>query len=173
MRKTITVSGLNEAPLLVFHVEVDEYVPLRFRSYEGTLGVKYLRLGNFSSSLIELLLDPSSMVICGFTLTSFEAVHKPKGNAGLPRYAGLPVLAIAPEDFNGPLDAQRIDIRENFSVGFGQDFVEIDLGGLPEARRIIEAGPVAFYVGTNSLVGLRVNGLNQKQISMLKSQQTV
>jgi hypothetical protein len=172
MRKTITVSGLNEAPFLGCYVEVDAYVPLRFRSYEGILGVKYLRLGNFSSSLLEFLLDPSSMAIRGFTLTSFDAVHQPKVDIGLPRLTGLPVVAIAAsEDFKGPIDAQRVDIRTSFSIGFGGDFVEIDLSGISQAKRIIADRAIEFYVDANSLVGLRVTGLTQEQISTLRSQQ--
>ena len=170
MKKTIAVAGLNEAPLPVCHVEVDEYVPLRFRSYEGTLGVIYLRLGNFSSSLLEFLLDPSSMTVRGFTLTSFDTVHQPNEIVGLPRATGLPVIDVAAAgDFGGPVGARRIDIARAFSVGLGDDFLEVDLGGFSEAKHVIAGGPAEFYIATSSLVGLRVVGLNQDQISMLRS----
>ncbi len=171
MRKTIAVSGLDESPLHGCRVEVDEYVPLRFRSYEGTLGVKYVRFGDFSGSLLEFLLDPNSMTVRGFTLTSFDAVHQPRAIAELPRTTGLPIV-VFDEGFKGPVDAQRIDVREAFSVGFGEDFVEIDLGGLPDAQHVIVSGSVEFYVGAGGLVGVRVVCLTQQQVSMLKAQQT-
>ncbi len=169
MTKTIAVSGLSEAPLQGCRVEVDEYVPLRFRSYEGTLGVKYVRLGNFSGSLLEFLIDPNSMTVRGFTLTSFDAVHQPRAIAELPRTEGLPIVKFS-EGFNGPIDAQRVDIREAFSVGFGEGFLEIDLGKLSEAQRVVVAGTAEFYVGAVGLVGVRVVGLTEQQVSMLKAQ---
>lgn len=172
MKNTIVVSGVNEAPLLDCRVEVDDYVPLRFRSYHGTLGIKYLRLGNFSGSLLELLLDPESMTIRGFTLTSFDAVHQPKTltSANLPMILGLPIVAFGNEAvFQGPVDAQRIDIDETFSVGFGTNFVEIDFGHLCEAQSVIKSGLAEFCVNMDFLVGLRVVGLNQQQMTMLRA----
>ena len=169
MTKTIAVSGLSEVPLQGCRVEVDEYVPLRFRSYEGTLGVKYVRLGNFSGSLLEFLLDPNSMTVRGFTLTSFDAVHQPRAIAELPRITGLPIVVLS-EGFGGPIDAQRVDVREAFSVGFGEHFVEVDLGKLSEAQHVVVAGTTEFYVGAVGLVGMRVIGLTEQQVSMVKAQ---
>jgi hypothetical protein len=169
MTMTIAVSGLSGAPLQGCRVEVDEYVPLRFCSYEGTLGVRYVRLGNFSGSLLEFLIDPYSMTVRGFTLTCFDAVHQPRAIAVLPRTAGLPIIKLS-EDFYGPIGAQRVDIREAFSVGFGEDFVEINLGKLSEAQRVVVAGTAEFYVGATGLVGIRVVGLAEQQVSMVKAQ---
>lgn len=169
MRKTIEVSNLNQVPFHGCHIEVDEYVPLRFRSYEGTLGARYIRFGNFNGSLLEFLLDPNSMTVRGFTLTSFDAVHQPRAIAELPRTAGLPVVE-STEGFAGPTDAPRIDIKESFSVGFGEDFVEIDLGGLSDAQRVIVADRAEFFVGAVGLVGVRVVGLTTRQVSMVKAQ---
>lgn len=169
MTRAIAVSSSNEASLHGCRVEVDEYVPLRFRSYEGTLGVKYVRFGNFSGSLLEFLLDPNSMAIRGFTLTSFDTVHQPRAIAELPQSSGLPIVEFA-EGFGGPVDAQRINVKADFSVGLGEDFVEIDLGGLSDARRVIVADMARFYVGVARLVGVRVIGLTKQQVLMLKAQ---
>ena len=85
------------------------------------------------------------------------------------RSPGLPIVKFS-EGFNGPIDAQRVDVREAFSVGFGEDFVEIDLGNLAEAQRVVVAGTAEFYVGAVGLVGVRVIGLTEQQVSMLKAQ---
>jgi len=55
-------------------IEVDEYVPLRFRTYERPLGVSYLHLGNQRTSLLELLIDAKSQILRGITITIFPAL---------------------------------------------------------------------------------------------------
>lgn len=171
MTNTIAISGLSEAPLQHLQIEIDDYVPLRFRSYEGVLGVQYVRWGNFSTSLLEFLLDPSSMAIRGLTLLCFDAVHQPRVTAALPQTSGLPVVG-GFEAFDGPVGAQRVDIGQSFSVGFGEDFLEIDLGLLSEAERVIAAGPVRFYVNQVGLMGVRVVDLTKQQLSMVSAQLT-
>ena len=47
---------------------------------------------------------------------------------------------------------------------------EIDLGNLAEAQRVVVAGTAEFYVGAVGLVGVRVIGLTEQQVSMLKAQ---
>jgi len=151
-------------------IEVDEYVPIRFRAYEGALGAKYLRIGNFKGSMLECLLDPNTLTIRGFTLTAFDAVHTPKYIPNLPRAAGLPVAYV--DEFKGPIFGQTSDVRSEFSVGFGTDFIEIDLG-LDDAQSIVVSGPVEFYLGAGSLAGIRVNGLKPREISILNELHTV
>lgn len=171
MKKMIAVTGIDKSPSRGCRIEFDEYVPLRFRTYEGTLGVKYVRVGDLSGSLLEFLLASDSMAVRGFTLTSFNAVHQPGAIAELPRTSGSPIMAFD-EGFKGPIDAQRIDVREAFSVGFGEDFVEIDLGGLSNAQHVVVSGTAEFYVGLEELLGVRVIRLTQQQISILKMMQT-
>jgi len=169
---TIQIPRWNDAPLGSSQVEVDEYVPLRFRTYVGTLGGVYLRLGNFIDSLLEFMLDPVSMTVRGFTLTSFDILHdQPRTFASLPRIMGLPVVEL-PDEFRGPTDARRIDVKKGFSVGFGVDFVEMDLGGLPEAQRVLVADAAEFYLRANELVGIRVVGLTKQQVATIKSQRS-
>src|SRR5207247_4270466 len=69
---TIEISGtqdIRNAPCLI---EVDEFVPLRFRTYERPIGAAYVRVGNYSTTLVELIVDPISKLLRGLTLTSFE-----------------------------------------------------------------------------------------------------
>lgn len=165
----IAISAVDEILQPSWRLEIDEYVPLRCRSYLDTLGVVYLRFGDFSESLLELLLDPDSLTVRGITLTAFNSMYEPGFLGKLPMKFGLPVLAIADtRGFQGPVGAQRIDIHKTFSVGIGKDFLEIDLGCLSAAERIIKSGPIEFYADNESLVGLRVVGLNSEQILTLE-----
>ena len=169
----IGVSGVEKATHVICSIAVDDYVPLRFRSYEGTLGVKYLRFGDFQTSLLELMIDSNSLTIRGFTLTSFNFLHDPRAFGDLPVALGLPIAKISTEvSFQGPIGAQRIDFPEAFSVGFGAEIIEIDLGRLSDATGVVRNGQVEFYVGSESLVGIRVLGLNRAQLSTIQAQRT-
>ena len=53
-------------------IDVDEYVPLRWRSYAPPLGVGYLRLGDFNATLLELAIEPRTQAVRGVTLTSID-----------------------------------------------------------------------------------------------------
>ena len=166
----IAIAGTEEGTYPDTIIEVDEYVPIKFRSYRGTLGVKYVRLGNFEDSLMEFLLDPASFAIRGFTLTSFNSVHRPRGLKELVTAVGLPMLAIDKSNFQGPIDAQRIDIHEDFSVGFGEQLLEIDFGSIAKAEKIVKSDPIEFYISKEALAGLRVMNLSAKQIAILQRQ---
>jgi len=170
----ISVDRMSDASSLQCRIEIDDYVPLRFRSYEGTLGVKYLRVGNFETSLLEFLLEPETLVIRGFTLTSFDSSHQPMSIQPLPTEDGLPAIGlISGQEFQGPSGAPRIDLREDFSVGLGEDFLEIDLGGIASASSVIKKGQVAFFIKSGRLLGLRVTELRPEQVSILRRSGTV
>jgi hypothetical protein len=165
----ISVDRVSDASTFKCQIEIDDYVPLRFRSYDGTLGVKYFRVGNFDTSLLEFLLEPVSLVIRGFTLTSFDRFHEPMKIQRLPTEDGLPVVALTGEQkFQGPSDAPRIDLREEFSVGLGENFVEIDLGGITSASNNIQLGQVTFFTKSGHLVGIRVTELRPEQLAILE-----
>lgn len=161
------ISDRTQESQFACKIEIDEYVPLRFRSYEDVLGLKHIRLGDFSDSLFEISVDPTSMVLRGFTLTAFKESHELRSIGILPVMNGLPIIETL-YNFYGPIGAQYTDIRTQFSVGFGGDVVEIDFGGLCDAQRTIIYANVAFYLGrVNDLVGIRVIGLTPKQVSIL------
>jgi hypothetical protein len=164
----ISISGVSLTAESQCVIEVDEYVPIRYRSYQGVIGVKYLRLGDFTSSLIELLIDPTSLTVRGFTLLSYKAIHRPSVMRKLPKILGMPIVAVNEGDFCGAVGAQRVDQSCDFSVGFGEDFVEIDLGHLTEAQRIIKAGTVEFYSDETDIFGIRITELTPTQMCMLK-----
>lgn len=168
--------AINEIPISDYsyeYIEFDDYVPLRCKSYAGTLGVKYLRLGNFETSLLELQLDPAEFSIRGFTLTAFDTLHAPKEFKELPVLHGLPVVRLDEnKKFQGPRFAQRMDIPENFSVGFGEDFLEIQLGLKEEPDKLIKSGSVEFCIYSGMLICIRILGLTSNQLMQIKEKKS-
>lgn len=91
-------------------IEVDEYVPLRFRAYERPLGSSYLRVGDGIRSLAEILVDPNIGLVRGITITCFAGLATwPRLELGSVQ-EGLPVLDISWGRQN------RIDTGIDFSV---------------------------------------------------------
>src|SRR6478735_303305 len=72
---------------------IDEYVPLRFRTYRRALGVGYVRLGNYTTSLIEIGVEPRTQIVRGLTVTSISTLSQwPTFNL-IERAEGLPMLS--------------------------------------------------------------------------------
>lgn len=91
-------------------IEVDSYVPLRFRTYARPLGSSYLRVGDRNRSLIEFLVDPNIGLLRGITLTSFADISEWPGMAMCDRSQGLPVFELSWGKAN------RIDVDREFRV---------------------------------------------------------
>lgn len=149
--------------------EVDEYVPITFRTYSGLLGAKYLRIGNFETTLLELLLDPHSYTIRGVTLLSFDKTHVPHKSFELPETIGLPVLDAQGSGLIDFSDKQHAEIGCKFSVGLVSDFFEIDLFGISSADSAIRCDRTYFLLRGKSLVGIRFTKLNSQETSLLEN----
>src|SRR5262249_12411280 len=82
-------------------IEADEYVPLRFRTFERPLGSSYLRLGDLGRSLAELLVDPTTDLLRGITITSFNRLTRwPSVDISQATSTGLPIFDIIWKDAN-------------------------------------------------------------------------
>lgn len=55
-------------------LELDDYVPIQFQTFEDALGFGHLRLGNYQTTLLELIVEPRVQTLRGLTLTSFEVL---------------------------------------------------------------------------------------------------
>jgi hypothetical protein len=143
-------------------LEFDEFVPLRMRSYRRPLGAGVLRLGNYSTTLLELLIEPISQVLRGVTVTS----------AGLlvpwPRISvsgdteGLPVLST---DFEGwrvvdlPIDF-KVAVREREILVFWDKLEECDA---------VTCGRFRFLISSARLAGLWCLGLTKDEENLFRS----
>jgi hypothetical protein len=70
----LRVTQLHRLGAVEVDMDVDEFVPLRFRSYREPLGVGYVRLGNNSTTLFEMAVEPGKQVVRGLTVTSIRDV---------------------------------------------------------------------------------------------------
>ena len=155
------IASVNEVTATECRVEIDEKVPLRYRTYSGTIGGKFVEIGDGAGCLLEFIIDPVSYVIRGITLISFDVTYQPSTIPCLPFSVGLPVICIQKgECFDGPMDAQRLEIFQKFSVGMGNDFIEIDFGDLSRANKLIKYTHVVFFLKFDLLVGIRVYRLS-------------
>jgi hypothetical protein len=162
---------MYDKSLSVNKVEIDGYLPLSFKSYEDKFECDYLRLGDFKTSLLELLLDPVSKTVRGVTLTFYKEVHHPRFSQDVPVVYGLPTLLVSADWLKGTDDWRYFQVMTPLSVGFGRDFIEIDLG--QDALKIIRYGSIEFYINGESLVGLRITGLSAEQLSLVKSSRSI
>ena len=166
----IAISGLLPPESGDFAVEIDEYVPLRMRSYSRKCDVPIaLRTGNFDTSILEFDVDPMTCGLHGVTLVCFDQLAPVWETGVLPTERGLPVVMMpGRNEFEGPDHALRFDRNGAFAVGIGVDFIEVDFAGLSSSTKIIENGQAQFYLRENQLTGLRVSGLSSKQIALMR-----
>ena len=166
----LRVVGTYDSTELPCIVEADFYVPIRFQSYNTTLGgARYIQLGNFRTSLLELRVPPTSMTLRGFTVTLADATHTEPLNGCGPISSGLPILELAPgERFQGSEAAQRIKLPIEFSVLLGDNYIEARFGGAKAFDRMLTHDNVQFLVHNDTLVGLRTIQLSETDMEALR-----
>lgn len=164
---TIQVTGvrnLADAPSLI---EIDEFVPLRFRTYNEPLGSAYLRLGDRSSTLVELIVDPASSLLRGVTLTSFD-LFRPWPTLGRTIASdGLPVLATQWDQSDRSLLA--VDINRDFDVSMLGNQLLISWGDLADLSGSSVHGRAHFLFAGNELAGIRFFDLSETEAALLTS----
>jgi len=145
-------------------IEVDEYVPLRFRTQERPLGAKYLRLGDQSRALLELLIDPLVGTLRGLTITSFESLSTwPKIEVQGEMSQGLPVFGFSWENKN------RIESGVRFSVATDGDDVLVFWRDVEECNAAVFSGRVQFLTVADKLAAVRFQGLSSAQMLVFAS----
>jgi hypothetical protein len=146
------------APCLI---DVDEFVPLRFRTYHQPIGAVYLRIGNYSTTLTELIVDPGSRILRGLTLTSFESFDAWPNLGSVASLKGLPILRVDWE--KGP----RIDVRRDFHVSLRANELLVSWGDMANPSASFVFGKVQFFISESELRGVRFFDLTAGQTSLL------
>jgi len=151
MKNLLRVTGVRSVAHATFVLELDEFVPLQFRSFREPLGAGYLRLGNYSSTLIELAVEPYSQVLRGVTVTSIESLSPWPSFSVRALHQGLPVLAT---NFEG---WKVLDLEEAFKVSacqgeivvFWRDLGECEACAFDRVRFLMRDGILAgvWFVG--------------------------
>ena len=167
----LKVVGTCEASEFPSNVDFDEHVPVRFRSHSGPIGgARYIRLGNLSTSLLELRVPSESMALRSFSLTLIDRVSTKKlcGNAEF-EY-GLPVLEL-PEGsvFQGPISAQRADIKEEISAYLDLDGFVISIGEVVDYDRALKHGRISFFISNDALIGICIAELRSDERGLAAS----
>lgn len=141
-------------------IEIDEYVPLRFRAYERPLGSSYLRLGDQVTSLVEILVDPNIGLVRGITITSFAGLttwpQLAVGSAG----QGLPVLSPSWGKQN------RIDTGIGFSVSVRGSEVLLYWANLEHCEASGFHDRVQFFTVGGELAGVLFSGLSDDELKI-------
>jgi len=138
-------------------VEVDDYVPLRFRTSERPLGSSYLRLGDQVSSLAEILVDPNIGLVRGITITSFAGLAK------WPRFEvetieqGVPILNVSQGNRN------RVDTGVQFSVSVQGSDVLMYWAPMQHCKASVLLDRVRFLTVGDQLAGVVFRGLSDEQ----------
>jgi hypothetical protein len=156
---TVTnVQPVREEPLLL---EIDEYVPLRFRTYREPLGAAFLRLGNRSTTLLELIVEPYAQRVRGVTLTFFEKLSPWPSFSIESTAEGLPILATAFETYT------VVELPEkNFDVSIREGEVLLFWSPLGACEVCEFRGRVRFLIQDGRLAGVWFLGLSREEIEM-------
>jgi hypothetical protein len=91
-------------------VELNGHVPLRLRTYEEPVGAGYVVLGDYSTKLMELAVQPRGQVVRGLTVTSIDRLS-PWPEFSVARTSnGLPVVST---HFDG---GEIVDMEGDFEI---------------------------------------------------------
>jgi hypothetical protein len=134
----------------------DEYVPLRIRSYSQPLGAGVVRLGDYSRTLLELMIEPHSQRLRGATLTSLDRLDAwPAVSLGQSQ-SGTPILGTTFSD-------RRIDdLSLDFRVAIADEGILIFWEGLQDCD-VCDCGRIQFLVAGGVLAGIWCTQLTTKE----------
>lgn len=136
-------------------VEIDDYVPLRFGTHDEPMGGGYVRLGNYSTTLVELGVEPHSQVLCRVVITAFESVSPWPDVSILHTREALPALSTRFQDY------AILDLHENFQVSVRPR--EILLHWAPLGLCVeYQFGSVSFLAADDVLAGVWFRGLAEQ-----------
>jgi hypothetical protein len=146
-------------------VEVDPYLPLSFKTYSEALpGTRYFRIGNFNTSLLEIGIEPSSMLIRKVTLVSFDKTVKHEDlevNDILRKTEGLPVVSSA------SLSGDRTDEPTEFTVCLYDNSFCIDWSRGKPLSNMVRFRAASFYLAEHELCRITFAELDQCQLDLL------
>lgn len=150
------------SPLSGATLSIDEFVPLRFRLYREPVGAGYLRLGNYATTLMELLVDPRSAALIGLTLTSVDGtVPWPEFTPASVRNGGVALRS--------PLaGAMHRDLAIEFRFALAADRALIFWSDLNDCE-VARIGKVQFLVVDGRVAGVLFEGLAKREVDVLRA----
>jgi hypothetical protein len=137
-------------------VEVNGYVPLRLRTYAEPIGAGYVHLGNHSTTLMELAVQPRVQVVRGLTVTSIDRLSPwPRFSVALTS-KGLPVVST---HFDG---GEIVDLDSEFEISARPGEIVVFWGKRGACKAYV-FGKTRFLTRDRTLVGVWFTGLTEEE----------
>lgn len=143
-------------------VDLDEYVPLRFRTYREPLGCGYVRLGNYSTTLVEMPVEPGTQVVRGLTVTSINDVSSWPSFDVSGVEEGLPALSTSFEGY------ELVDLPREFMVAIRPGEIVVFWQELGRCRGC-RLGSACFLIADGTVAGVWFTGLTETQTQLFES----
>jgi hypothetical protein len=143
-------------------LELDEYVPLRWRAYREPLGAGYLRLGNYSTRLAELAVAPRPQVLHGVTIVAIDRMTP------WPQFVVCDVTDKLPIVSTGFRGGEIVDLVDEFQVATRPGEILLfwgDLNGCTGYR----CDGVYFLSAGDVLCGVWFKDLTDEEIKLFES----
>jgi hypothetical protein len=143
-------------------LEFDEFVPLRMRTYEPPLGCGVLRIGNYSTTLIELLVELTSQTLRGVTIVSI---------ASLSPWPPLDIRSVTSGTVVLGTDFHQwsvVDLPIDFQVAVREDELLVHWGSLSGAEAY-EFGRVRLLAHSGLLSAMCFCDLTKDEIASFRS----
>lgn len=163
MNSPLCVANIESEPNYPYILECDEYVPLRLRTYDRPIGARYIRLGNYSTTLLELILHPDDLVVRGVTITCFDKIS-PWPEIQVERSeCGLPILAARFDNH------AHLDIHKDFQVSVRHNVI-MTWWGNAHAYDVLTFSNADYLIEHGQLAGLRFRNLPIENIQAFMAQ---
>ncbi len=158
----LRVAGGDASSRASCRIEVDEYVPLHCRTHDEPPGGGYVRLGNYSTTLLELAVAPRTQVLHGVTITSIEEI------APWPEFVlteTLDELPILSTSFQG---YEVVDLKDDFKVAARSGEVIAFWAELVRCTGY-RCGDACFLTADGVLAGIWFTGLTDQATKLFMS----
>lgn len=158
----LRIAGGSTSSGISWKIEFDDYVPLRFQAYDRPLGAGYLRLGNYSTTLVELAVEPFRQVLRGVTITTIDDISPWPDFALSATVDELPIVSTS---FEG---GEAISLQDKFKVAVRQSEIVVFWGTLARCTAY-RCGSCSFLVENRSLAGVLFTELTEKDVGRFAS----
>jgi hypothetical protein len=160
--RELVITGVREIGDVRCELEFDGFIPLQIRTYQEPIGAGFLRLGNYSTTLLELAIEPHSQTVRGAVITSMSELAAWPALSIVSQMDGLPVLAT---DFQ---EWRVIDLDLGFEVATrASEFVAF--WGPLDGCTAYACGRFRFLAHEGRLVGILCVELTSEEQSSIRS----
>lgn len=158
MNNPLRVSQCQTSSGLPTELELDDYIPLRFRTFREPIGCGLLRLGDYQATLMELKVELYSQVVRGLTLTSVALLSPWPSFEIEKRTSGLPALSTSFEGWS------VVDLHTQFQVSVADEAILVRWATL-DLCQACHLGETDFLVQDEIFAGVLFKKLRRDQLA--------